>query len=187
MRTAAGLVPALRAAAAAAAAPSPAVLFNTYWNASKPAPPRADVAAIDWRAHAVRPVRPRCTPAVDSITSHSRLALQLDVHPKGKAPPNLWLSAGGSRLHRVLQHDEIAGAAAALRAAFAAMPDTVVLIDTDAEVSERPCSSLGCVNDTCHRCNRTHSALHSNRAAGCRRARASASSSPAPGRITTAC
>jgi hypothetical protein len=74
--------------------------------------------AFDWTQHAVR---------------------VSDVHLAGGAPPNLFVSVGGRSLYG-LPFD---GVSVALKAVFRAMSDDViVIIDTDAELSERG-ASLG--------------------------------------------
>ena len=65
-----------------------------------------------------------------------------EVHAPGGAPKNLFVAPGGRALYKCVPDDQIMGAAAALRAAFACCgPDLLVVIDTDAELSER-CTSL---------------------------------------------
>lgn len=65
-----------------------------------------------------------------------------DKHPAGKAPSNLYISYGGPNLYGQ-QINPVSGAADKLRAGFAKMDNCIVLIDTDAELSERPTSLLG--------------------------------------------
>ena len=80
---------------------------------------------FSWREHAVQP----------SL-----------MHPSGRAPSNLYISAGGGRLHKLLPDAaSSADAASALRLVFSKFlsSDVLVLIDTDAELSERGCSSAG--------------------------------------------
>lgn len=125
-KTAAGLLEAAaREADADEAAPPAAGWFG--WMSPKKAP--AKPAPLDWAAHAVRGV---------------------DAYPAGGAPPNLFLAAGGEGLLGAMgaQTREAKAAAARvavrLRACFArAGPGLLVLIDTDAEVSERLPSLVG--------------------------------------------
>jgi len=87
-----------------------------FWRGTAVAAPAA-AAPFDWKAHAVRPV---------------------DVHPAGNCPPNLYLVPGGKDLYGA----PFEGLAPALRAALV---DTgaIVLVDTDAELSERGSSLAG--------------------------------------------
>ena len=65
-----------------------------------------------------------------------------ETHASGGAPPNLFVAPGGRALYKCVPDDQIMAAAASLRAAFACCgPDLLVVIDTDAELSER-CTSL---------------------------------------------
>lgn len=64
-----------------------------------------------------------------------------EVHPDGAAPANLRVVAGGANLKDVTS-DEAGRARTALSALMASSPDThVFLLDTDAELAERPASS----------------------------------------------
>jgi MinD-like ATPase involved in chromosome partitioning or flagellar assembly len=91
---------------------------TSFWRGTPVAPPPpAAPAVLDWTAHAVKPC---------------------DVHPGGACPPNLWLIPGGAALYGA----PFEGVAPALRAALTAR-DALVLIDTDAELSERGASLAG--------------------------------------------
>jgi len=78
----------------------------------------APAAPFDWRAHVV------------SVA---------EAYPAGGAPPNLYVAPGGASLHGA-PLDPLA-LVEKVRAALPA--DAVVLVDTDAELSERPPSLLG--------------------------------------------
>lgn len=56
--------------------------------------------------------------------------------PRPNVLPNLWLIPGGKRLHGL----DFQKLAPALKLAFSLMPNTIVIIDTDAELSERGAS-----------------------------------------------
>jgi len=116
-RTALGFIQAAKNAYTAAAAPPPVV--RSFWRGSTVSTASTTPnVAFDWTQHAVR---------------------VSDVHPAGGAPPNLFVSVGGRALYG-LPFD---GVSVALKAVFRAMSDDViVLIDTDAELSERG-ASLG--------------------------------------------
>lgn len=87
-----------------------------FWRGTAVAAPAA-AAPFDWKAHAVRPV---------------------DVHPAGNCPPNLYLVPGGKDLYGA----PFEGLAPALRAALVST-GAIVLVDTDAELSERGSSLAG--------------------------------------------
>lgn len=105
--------------AAVTAVPAPARPASTsFWRGvynNTPAPP--STPPPDWKAFAVRP---------------------LDANPDGECPPNLYLIPGGKTLYGV----PFEGTALALRAALAAS-GALVLVDTDAELSERGASLAG--------------------------------------------
>ena len=65
------------------------------------------------------------------------------AHPAGDAPRNLWLSAGGGELFNAFPTVAALPLAQKLRAAFSKLKDTIVIIDTDAEISERVTSLVG--------------------------------------------
>lgn len=112
--TAAGF---LTAVCAYTAAPAPSGFSFLRGAGSAPAKP------FDWPAHCV------------SVK---------EVHPASNVPPNLFLAAGGRALYKLFSDAVVLSCAASLRAAFASMPaNTIVLIDTDAELSERMASLLG--------------------------------------------
>lgn len=104
--------------AAAAAAEQRPSFWRGVVTAAPPPPTPPPPPSVDWKAHAVRP---------------------LDVHPAGNAPPNLWLLAGGKDLFGLPFEG---GVAPALRAALKAS-GALVLVDTDAELSERGASLAG--------------------------------------------
>ena len=116
-RTALGFIQAAKIAYTAAAAPPPVV--RSFWRGSTVSTASTTpTVAFDWTQHAVR---------------------VSDVHLAGGAPPNLFVSVGGRSLYG-LPFD---GVSVALKAVFRAMSDDViVIIDTDAELSERG-ASLG--------------------------------------------
>lgn len=65
------------------------------------------------------------------------------VFPAGKAPANLWVCPPGGTLNDFMTVGEVVDYATALRAAFASMgKGVIVIIDTDAELSERAASRL---------------------------------------------
>ena len=90
----------------------------TFWRGSPVAAVPAAAAEPDWKAHAVKPC---------------------EVHPAGRCPPNLYILAGGKSLYGVPFEG---GLVPALRRALASS-NAVVLIDTDAELSERGASLAG--------------------------------------------
>lgn len=100
----------------AAAAPAPR---TSFWRGAYAAPSTPTLASsLDWKAHAVRPV---------------------DIHPAGGCPANLYVVHGGKGLYNI----PFDGLAQALRTAFVSM-NSIILIDTDAELSERA-SSLAAI------------------------------------------
>jgi hypothetical protein len=102
----------------AAAAGAPGGIVRSFWRGTTAPAASNSQAAFPWTSYAVKAV---------------------DLHPEGGAPPNLWISAGGHALHGT----DFAGLAAGLRAAFDTMQNTVIIIDTDAELSERGASLAG--------------------------------------------
>lgn len=91
---------------------------------SRRAAPAPQNHAFEWQDHAVR------------VAS---------FHPSGGAPANLWVSPGGYQLLNLVNEGNVGSYSAALRRAFAAMEpaNVVVLIDTDAELSERSATVVG--------------------------------------------
>jgi len=117
-RTALGFINAAQNAYAAASVP--AVVSRSFWRGSTVATNANTAIVFDWKEHSV-PVS--------------------QVHPTGGAPANLFISTGGRTLHGM----PFNGISVALKAVFNAMEnDVIVLIDTDAELSERG-ASLGAI------------------------------------------
>lgn len=100
-------------------APAPAA-GRSWWRGTSVA---AAPGVFDWQAHAVRPA---------------------DAHPGGGSPSNLFLAAGGPSLYDITFQPTVD----ALRAALASMTGVIVIMDTDAELSERGASlaALGAAN-----------------------------------------
>jgi len=98
--------------------------LEAIWNRPKPARSfwrgTAALEAFDWRAHVVS-VR--------------------EAFPAGCAPHNIYLAAGGPSLHGTAEVAQVIALAADVRAALPA--NAVVIVDTDAELSERFASLLG--------------------------------------------
>lgn len=104
--------------AAVTAVPAPARPASTsFWRGVIGPAPTSAPPPPDWKSFAVRP---------------------LDANPDGECPPNLYLIPGGKTLYGV----PFEGTALALRAALAAS-GALVLVDTDAELSERGASLAG--------------------------------------------
>ena len=104
-------------APAAAPAPPPPAAHSYFWRGGAAAATAAAAPVFDWKAYAVRP---------------------RDVHPAGNCPANLYLVPGGKDLYGV----PFEGLAPALRNALGST-NAIVLLDTDAELSERGASLAG--------------------------------------------
>jgi MinD-like ATPase involved in chromosome partitioning or flagellar assembly len=89
---------------------------SSFWRGTS-APAAAAAPALDWREHAVQPS---------------------EVHPGGSCPPNLHVIPGGHALYGV----PFPALAPALRRALQST-GALVLVDTDAELSERGASLAG--------------------------------------------
>jgi len=106
----------LEALLESATAPAPVAARPSFWRGT-PAPAAPTRAPIDWKAHAIAP---------------------RELHPGGMCPPNLFLLPGGKSLFGA-PFDSLAPL---LRDALTAQ-DAIVLVDTDAELSERGASLAG--------------------------------------------
>jgi MinD-like ATPase involved in chromosome partitioning or flagellar assembly len=65
------------------------------------------------------------------------------VHPTGRAPANLFVAAGGPELYNFEPITQAISLASKMREYFARLSNTIILIDTDAELSERVSSLIG--------------------------------------------
>lgn len=96
---------------------------KSFWRGSSLAPQPPPKPTLRWQDFAVKPS---------------------EVHPEGGAPQNFWIIHGGKDVLLGLQPDvSLEELSTALRAAFDTMHDTIVIIDTDAELSERGASLAG--------------------------------------------
>ena len=65
------------------------------------------------------------------------------THPAGNTPENLFVSAGGPELFRLVTEANLLNAATKLRAALNTMTNAIVFIDTDAELGACTASLIG--------------------------------------------
>jgi hypothetical protein len=91
-----------------------------WWRGAALVPLTVPSAPFDWRS---------CTVNIGETCGHG--------------PTNLFVAVGGSKLHDLFQLTESVAVATALRSCVGTVTDTIFIIDTDAELSERCTSLLG--------------------------------------------
>ena len=105
-------------------------------------PPQAAASAVSGWGMLRGSAAPSPTRAAASFPWREHCANVASVHQAGGSPPNLYVAPGGRPLYQCVPQDQLLSAAASLRTAFASCDsDLIVIIDTDAELSER-CTSL---------------------------------------------